>query len=81
MDYKQVTQTSRPYEYGEQKEFKTKEEAIKAVEKVEQKLKTEMALNKTYPLSTVKRVEVEGAIQLVVETKIPNLFKNQKNED
>ena len=38
MKYEPIKQTSRPYEYGKGKEFKTKEEAKEELEKKIQKI-------------------------------------------
>lgn len=74
MKYEQITQTSRPYEYGEGKEFLTKEEAEKKIKKLEQKIKTDMAINGMYKLSETKIVEIDNVLQLVVVTKIPKML-------
>lgn len=71
---RQVVQTSKPYEYGEGKPFKTKEEAKEKVKKLEQEVKTTISLKKIYEISKVKIVEVPGAIQLVVTTTIPKVL-------
>lgn len=74
MEYKQVKQTSRPYEYGEGKEFGTREEALEEVGKVENNLKTDMVLIGIYKISEVKILEESNAFQIVVITKIPQLL-------
>ena len=40
---RQVIQTSKPYEYGMEKPLKTKEEAMEEIQKLEQKVKTDIA--------------------------------------
>ena len=71
---RQVIQTSKPYEYGKDKTLKTKEEAMKEIQKLEQKVKTDMSLKKIYEFSKVKIIEVPGAIQLVVTTIVPKIM-------
>lgn len=71
---RQVVQTSKPYEYGKEKTLKTKEEAMKEIQKLEQKVKTDMSLNKIYEFSKVKIIEVPGALQLVVTTIVPKVI-------
>ena len=71
MEYKQITQTSRPYEYGEGKEFKTKDEALKRAKELAQEIKVKLALQRLYDLSEVKTIEAENALQIVVTTRIP----------
>ncbi len=69
----QVVQTSKPYEYGEKKPYATKEEAMEEIQKLEQKVRTDMSLKKIYEFSEVRVVEVPGAIQLVVTTTVPEV--------
>lgn len=71
---RQVVQTSKPYEYGKEKTLKTKEEAMKEIQKLEQKVKADMSLNKIYEFSKVKIIEVPGALQLVVTTIVPKVI-------
>lgn len=70
---RQVVQTSKPYEYGQDKPLKTKGEAMEEIQKLEQKVKTDMALKKIYEFSKVRVVEVPGAIQLVVTITVPKV--------
>ena len=71
---RQVVQTSKPYEYGKEKTLKTKEEAMKEIQKLEQKVKSDMSLTKIYEFSKVKIIEVPGALQLVVTTIVPKVM-------
>ena len=80
MDYEQIevftriTQTSRPYKYGEKEEFKTREEALRKVEREEESLKTIMALQGIYNISEVKHIEESNTFQIVVTIEIPKIF-------
>lgn len=74
MDYKRIKQCSRAYKYGRNEEFETKQEAMEAIEKLKQEIITKLALEKIYDKSEIQIVEVENAVQLVVEIKILNLF-------
>ena len=71
---RQVIQTSKPYDYGMEKPLKTKEEAMEEIQKLEQKVKTDIALKKIYEFSEVKIIEGPGAIQLVVTTIVPKVM-------
>lgn len=75
MKYKQVTQTSRPYEYGTGKQFETRDEAYEHVNTVLRKLKTDMALMNIYNLSETKIIEVSNAFQIVIITQIPKIVE------
>ena len=77
-NYRTFKQTSRPYEYGEGKEFKNKEEALKKVEILRNNIITSLAMNKIYELSEVNVVEVQNALQIVVNVKIPIIVEEQK---
>lgn len=80
MKYSQITQTSRAYEYGEGKEFKTREEALEKVTKVEKNVNTELALIRLLPFSKTKIIEENNAFQVVVTIEIPSLFElNNRN--
>lgn len=74
MEYKQVKQYSPLYEYGEGKEFLTREDALRKIKKAENDLKTKMALNNLYEISKVEISEEKNSFQLVVTTKIEKLF-------
>lgn len=78
MEYKQVTQTSRPYEYGEGKEFITRGDALHHVKKLEESIKTQLALEKLYALSECKIIEEGKAFQIVVTTKVPIVVDEPK---
>ena len=54
--------------------IKTKEEAMEEIQKLEQKVKTDIALKKIYEFSELKIIEVPGAIQLVVTTIVPKVM-------
>ncbi len=75
MKYKEVKQVSRFYEYGEGKEFKTRDEALKMVQRLEANLKTDIAIMRIYEISEVKVIEVEKAFQLVWTVRIPILVE------
>lgn len=75
MKYEQVTQTSRSYEFGEGKEFETRDEAYKHVNTVLRKLKTDMALMNIYNLSETKIIEESEAFQIVIITQIPKIVE------
>ena len=77
MEYEQVVQCSRAYKYGENEEFKTREEAEEAIQKLRQKIVTTLALKKIYELSEVKLHDVNNAMLLVVVTKVPKIFKDE----
>ena len=70
---RQVVQTSSPYEYGEDKTLKTRDEAMEKIKALEQDIKTNMALKRIYEMSEIKTVEVPGAVQLVITTTIPKI--------
>lgn len=70
MDYKQV-QKSQLYEYGEGKEFISREEAKESAEKMRRNVVTEVAMKKLYHLAKVNVEEKKNAFQVVVEIKIP----------
>ena len=74
MEYKQVKQYSPLYEYGEGKEFLTREDALRKIKKAENDLKTKMALNNLYEISKVEISEEKNSFQLVVTTKIEKLL-------
>ena len=77
MKYRQVTQASRPYKYGEGEEFLTKETAMKKIENLEQEIKTELAIQKIYDKSEVRIVEVPNVLQIVINIKIPVLVEEE----
>lgn len=68
MKYEQVTQTSRPYEYGAGKEFETRDEAYKHVSTVLKSLQTDMSL-----MGFSKIIEESKAFQIVIITQIPKI--------
>ena len=70
---RQVVQTSKPYEYGEGKPLKTRDDAMEKVKALEQDIKNNMALKRIYEISETKIIEVSGAVQLVITTTIPKL--------
>ena len=73
MEYKQIKQ-SRTYEYGESKELKTKEEALEKVKVEEQKLKTKLALEGIYQISSVEIIEENESLKIVLTTNVPILL-------
>lgn len=75
MEYKEIKQTSRAYEYGQGKEFLTREDAQQKVEEVKKNLTTQLALQKLYDKTKVEVIEVENAFQIVATTKIPKLLE------
>lgn len=79
MEYERITQCSRLYRYGENEEFKTKEEAEDAIKKLENQTKTELAIKKLYDVSEVDIYEAKNAnaFILMVTIKIPNLFEEK----
>ena len=77
MEYEQVVQCSRAYKYGKNEEFKTREEAEEAIQKLRQKIVTTLALEKIYQLSEVKVHDVNNAMVIEVVTKIPKIFKEE----
>lgn len=77
-DYRTFTQTSRPYEYGEGKEFKDRNDCLEKVEQIKEKIGTELALKKIYELSEINVIEVLGALQIVVEVKVPIVVEEQE---
>ena len=80
MKYSQITQTSRAYEYGEGKEFKTRAEALEKVTKVEKNVNTELALSRLKQFSETKIIEENNAFQVVVTMEIPSVFElNNRN--
>lgn len=76
-NYRTFKQTSRPYEYGEGKEFKDKQEALKKIQQLKSNIVISLAMNKIYELSEVNVVEVQNALQIVVEVKIPIVVEEQ----
>ena len=70
-----MKQTSRAYEYGQGKEFFTRQEALQQVEKVEQNLITQLAVHRLYDKTEVEIIEVENAFQIVATTKLPKLLE------
>ena len=79
MQYEKITQCSRLYRYGENEEFKTKEEAEDAIKKLDNKIKTELAMKKLYDVAEVDIYEAKNAnaLILMVTIKIPNLFEDK----
>ena len=69
-NYRTFKQTSRPYEYGEGKEFKNKEEALKKVEQLRNNIITSLSMNENYELLEINVVEVPNALQIVVKIKV-----------
>lgn len=67
---RQVVQIVGPYEYGEGKPFKTEKEVA---EKMEQKVKTAMALQRIYEISQVKIIKNLGTIQFEITTIVPKI--------
>ena len=47
---------------------------MEEIQKLEQKVKTDIALKKIYEFSEVKIIEGPGAIQLVVTTIVPKVM-------
>ena len=80
MKYSQIEQKSRLYEYGESKEFKTREDALEKVTKVEKNVNTELALIRLLPFSKTKIIEENNAFEVVVTMEIPSVFElNNRN--
>ena len=77
-NYRTFKQTSRPYEYGEGKEFKNKKDCLEEVERIRRKIGTELALKNFYELSKISVIEIPGALQIVVNVKIPIVVEEQK---
>ena len=79
-NYRTFKQTSRPYEYGEGKEFKNKEEALKKVEQLRNNIITSLSMNENYELLEINIVEVPNALQIVVKIKVkfPIVVEEQK---
>lgn len=79
-NYRTFKQTSRPYEYGEGKEFKNKEEALKKVEQLRNNIITSLSMNENYELLEINIVEVPNALQIVVKikVKVPIVVEEQK---
>lgn len=79
MEYEQITQSSRPYRYGENEEFKTKEEAMGCIKKLMQEVNTKLALLQLYDKSEVNIYESDSAnvLILVLKIKIPRILKGQ----
>lgn len=79
-NYRTFKQTSRPYEYGEGKEFKNKEEALKKVEQLRNNIITSLSMNENYELLEINVVEVPNALQIVVKikVKVPIVVEEQK---
>lgn len=77
-NYRTFKQTSRPYEYGEGKEFKDRNDCLEKVEQIKEKIGTELALKKIYELSEINVIEVLGALQIVVEVKVPIVVEEQE---
>lgn len=74
MEYKQVIQKSRLYEYGRDKESKTEQEALLRAKKDEQKLKTQTSLKRIYDISKIEIIQTENrAYQIIWTVKIPIL--------
>lgn len=71
MEYKQVDQISRPYEYGEGKEFPNKEVAMKQIKHLELQKKTEVAMLRLYDVSKFQIIEEENALFLKIIFEIP----------
>lgn len=79
MQYEKITQCSRLYRYGENEEFKTKEEAEDAIKKLENQTKIELAIKKLYDVAEVDIYEANNAnaLILMVTIKIPNFFEDK----
>lgn len=77
-NYRTFKQTSRPYEYGEGKEFKDRNDCLEKVEQIKEKIGTELALKKIYEISKINVIEVLGALQIVVEVKVPIVVEEQE---
>lgn len=77
MKYKQICQCSRPYQYGETKEFKTEEDALDKVTKLKQEIEKSLKLNKLYDISEVKIISCKNAFQIIVTLNIP-IFVEEK---
>lgn len=77
MQYNQVIQKSRIYEYGEGKEFKTRQEALEKVQEVKKLcVPTKAALLKIFEyLKETEIVEKDKTFQLVVTFEIPSIFE------
>lgn len=71
MEYKQVEEISRPYEYGEDKEFPNKEVAMKQIKHLELQKKTEVAMLRLYDVSKFQIIEEENALFLKIIFEIP----------
>ena len=68
------------HEYGEGKEFKNKEEALKKVEQLRNNIITSLSMNENYELLEINVVEVPNALQIVVKikVKVPIVVEEQK---
>lgn len=78
MEYKQDKQVSRLYEYGEGKEFATRDEALEAVTKEKQNIGTILSIHNLYKIETREIKELNNAFQLEVTIKIPILFQKKE---
>lgn len=80
MEYNQITQTSRLYEYGKGKEFKTQKEAFEKASKVQKEVNTELALIRLLPFSKTKIIVKDNSYQVMVNIEIPSVFElNNRN--
>lgn len=76
MEYNQIIQTSRIYEYGEGKEFKTKQEALKKAQKEQSDAKTRSALKKLWEYVTKTEIVEKGnTVQVIMILEIPSMFE------
>lgn len=73
MNYEQVIQT-RKYEFGENKEIKTREEAVETIRKVKQNLITKISLEGIFKISEVKIEEKSNEFEITVITNVPKFF-------
>jgi len=80
MKYNKIVDESPLYEYGEGKEFKTREEALnKAQKEAEKTVITNSAMLKIYEYLTKKEiVEKDNAFQVVAIFEVPSVFQSIK---
>lgn len=74
MEYKQVEQKSRYYEYGKGKEFPNEEAARTAIEVLKQQTNTKLALQRLYDITTTAILQEGNKFYLKVIFSIPAIF-------
>ena len=71
MKYEQILQESETFLFGEGQRYETREDALKAVNNLLQKVKTEIAMQKMFEKAETEIIELKHGFKIAVVLNIP----------